>query len=339
MTKARSNATANAAKGDLTVGSGTNLSGVLGVGSNGDTIVADSSTPTGLKWAAPAGDITGVTAGTGLTGGGTSGAVTLAIDSTVATLTGTQTLTNKTIDAASNTLTGVVTLTGTQTLTNKTLTSPVLTTPTISTIDAKGDLLAGTSDNTIGRLAVGTNNQVLTADSAEATGMKWATPTSSGGWTKVTSSTFSAQTAVSINNCFTSTYKNYRVIVNFTCSATGSLYSRLRVSSADNTTTNYNMSWQYQVISGPGTGYAGLASGSYFYMMDTVTNALGQFLTFDIADPQTSSYTMVRSGSTHAGYFSDGGGYFNAATVFDGLTIYPSTGNITGTISIYGYGA
>ena len=41
------------------------------------------------------GDITGVTAGTGLSGGGTSGSVTLAIDSTVATLTGSQTLTNK----------------------------------------------------------------------------------------------------------------------------------------------------------------------------------------------------------------------------------------------------
>jgi len=43
------------------------------------------------------GDITGVTAGTGLSGGGTSGTVTVNIDSTVATLTGTQTLTNKTL--------------------------------------------------------------------------------------------------------------------------------------------------------------------------------------------------------------------------------------------------
>jgi hypothetical protein len=52
MTKARSNATANAAKGDLTVGTGTNLSGILPVSSqNGDTIVADSSTSTGLAWA------------------------------------------------------------------------------------------------------------------------------------------------------------------------------------------------------------------------------------------------------------------------------------------------
>lgn len=45
------------------------------------------------------GDIEGVTAGTGLTGGGTSGTVTLAIDSSVVTLTGSQALSNKTLTA------------------------------------------------------------------------------------------------------------------------------------------------------------------------------------------------------------------------------------------------
>lgn len=46
--------------------------------------------------------------------------------------TDTQTLTNKTISASSNTLTGVVTATSTDTLTNKTLTSPVINTATIT---------------------------------------------------------------------------------------------------------------------------------------------------------------------------------------------------------------
>jgi hypothetical protein len=45
--------------------------------------------------------------------------------------------------------------------------------------DAKGDLIAATAADTADRLAVGTNGQVLTADSSTATGLKWATPASS----------------------------------------------------------------------------------------------------------------------------------------------------------------
>jgi len=43
-----------------------------------------------------------------------------------------------------------------------------------STVDAKGDLLGGTADDTVGRLAVGTNNQALIADSSAGTGLAWA---------------------------------------------------------------------------------------------------------------------------------------------------------------------
>ena len=48
-----------------------------------------------------------------------------------------------------------------------------------SIVDAKGDLISATADNTPARLAVGTNAQVLTADSTTATGLKWATPAAS----------------------------------------------------------------------------------------------------------------------------------------------------------------
>lgn len=43
---------------------------------------------------------------------------------------------------------------------------------------AKGDLVAGTTTNDSGVLAVGANDTVLTADSSTATGLKWATPAS-----------------------------------------------------------------------------------------------------------------------------------------------------------------
>lgn len=43
-----------------------------------------------------------------------------------------------------------------------------------SLIDAKGDLLVGTANDSLGRLAVGTDGSVLTADSAQTTGVKWA---------------------------------------------------------------------------------------------------------------------------------------------------------------------
>jgi hypothetical protein len=73
-----------------------------------------------------AGDISGVTASTGLTGGGTSGTVSVSIDTTVTTdLSTAQTLSNKNLTSGTNTFpSSLVTLTGTETLTNKTLTDP-----------------------------------------------------------------------------------------------------------------------------------------------------------------------------------------------------------------------
>lgn len=62
-----------------------------------------------------------------------------------------------------------------------------------SVATTKGDLLAATGSATIARLGVGTNGQILTADSGESTGIKWAAAVS-GGMTSIASGSLSGAT-------------------------------------------------------------------------------------------------------------------------------------------------
>jgi hypothetical protein len=73
-----------------------------------------------------------------------------------------------------------------------------------STIDAKGDLLVGTADNTIDRLAVGTDGYTLVADSSTATGLAYAAPAGGGKVLQVVTATTTTATTIA-STTFTDT--------------------------------------------------------------------------------------------------------------------------------------
>jgi hypothetical protein len=126
----------------------------------------------GAAWVASGatGDIEGVTVTSPLTGGGTSGTVTVGILSGTTSNLGAVQLSDSTSSTSTTLAATANAVKTTYDLANGAIAKSI--------VDAKGDLVAATAADTVSRLAVGANGTVLTADSAEATGLKWATPSS-----------------------------------------------------------------------------------------------------------------------------------------------------------------
>jgi len=76
-------------------------------------------------------------------------------------------------------------------------------------VTTKGDLFG--YDTAAARIPVGTNNQVLTADSAQALGVKWATPSSGGGMTLISTTSFTG-TVLTLSS-IAGTYKELRLYI------------------------------------------------------------------------------------------------------------------------------
>jgi hypothetical protein len=158
------------------------------------------------------------------------------------------------------------------------------------------------------------------------------------GMVLVATSTFSAASSVSVNNCFTSAYENYKIVWTAnSVTASGAIYMRLRASGSDNTTSNYGSSGTFTIFTGAvsGTGYS--AQNYWAIHFAAGTGAGSHQRSIEIIQPQVASNTSfgaVGSNNDANAYYA---GWFYNASQFDGFTILPASGTMTGTIRVYGY--
>ena len=171
-------------------------------------------------------------------------------------------------------------------------------------------------------------------------GLNLVVPTSVTGGTLATNGaiTFSASSGVSVNGCFNTTYDNYRMILNITSKGTtANTNFRFRVGGTDNTASSYNWTASYYLASNNFQSYRTTSAS-----LAQVWNSIGQDkeqASMEIYGPNLAATTAASiSGSHGAGDINWNGSLgHSTSTQFDGFTIYPSTGTLTGTIRIYGY--
>lgn len=259
-------------------------------GTTGQILSKATSTDMDFTWITnDVGDITAVTAGTGISGGGTSGAVTV---------------------------------------TNSMATA----------ITTAGDVIQGTGSGTFARLGIGTVGQVLTVNSG-ATALEYTTPAGGAGLVFINKTDFSASSATSVNNVFSTTYNNYRIMI-VGASTTGTAAEvtlRMRVGGAD-TSTNYSSQRAY--FNGATSGASADLFGTDETYIGDVGNSstLGAAINLDISSPYLVTPTALTATSTRSGsgFLTLTGGNQTAATSFTGFTMnFAQTS--TGSVYIYGY--
>jgi hypothetical protein len=151
--------------------------------------------------------------------------------------------------------------------------------------------------------------------------------------------TFASAENVSINGAFSAAFTNYAFVIDFdTSAATPSIYTRLRVGGSDNSSSN---SYVAQRVTGNNTTVGGSrVTSTQFDFGSTgasvsTNGARGTFYRPFAAD--TTGLEIIWTDSESSAYFANGIGTHNQNTSYDGFTLIASTGNISGTVTIYGY--
>jgi hypothetical protein len=205
-----------------------------------------------------------------------------------------------------------------------------------TTVTTKGDLISyGTAP---ARLGVGTNGQVLTADSGQTLGVKWDTP----ALNLINSGNFSAVSNVSVSSVFSSAFTNYRLTIFIsTASANTDVRFRFRTGAGDDLTNVYRSN----VTRVQNTTLSGLSdSTTSFFLCDTFADSSNiTYITLDLANVNVSAFpSLAISAAMYANNVNDisalhGGLRFWTAAAHTGFTLLVSSGTFTGNYKLYGY--
>jgi len=156
----------------------------------------------------------------------------------------------------------------------------------------------------------------------------------------ITTQSFSAVSSVSVNNCFSAAYQNYKVVMTYRGSGAGQLLWRLRASGTDATGSNYYT--QRAMFYGSTSNPARFAAEAFYRVGSTDANIALCSLTGDVFSPFAPETTVVQTqdfSNTDATNSTLGiwGAVHSLTTSYDGFTAWNNGGTITGTIRVYGY--
>ncbi|CAB4223086.1 Bacteriophage lambda, Stf, side tail fibre-repeat-2 [uncultured Caudovirales phage] len=208
----------------------TSMADLLG-GTTGQILSKATNTNMDFVWINnDQGDITGITATSPLTGGGTSGAVTVGIQSASTTQSGAVQLENSTSSTSTTTAAVPASVKSAFDLatTANSAAGAAQTTANAaipkSTVTTSGDVIYATGSSAVTRLGIGSSGQVLTVSGGVPA---WAAPAGSGGQTTLASGTLSGTTVLS---SISSGYKDLRLILR-NVDMTGDCQQRITVNS------------------------------------------------------------------------------------------------------------
>lgn len=150
---------------------------------------------------------------------------------------------------------------------------------------------------------------------------------------------FTGAVSVSVNNCFTSTYTNYKLILNVPTSS-NAVGFRLRASGTDASTNYYAVNYDMYSHNTAISATAAQQATTYIFAGSDKTQTMGEIFNPQLAQVTGFSWQGVswepatpRAQTTNTNYK----GVHNAATAYDGFTIFPISGTMTGTYALYGY--